>query len=257
MEKDFTVGSLFSGIGLLDLGLEQAGMKTAWQVEYDDWARDKLDENFPYTEKFKDVREVGKHNLKRVDCIAGGFPCTDLSPSKFNAQGLGGESSGLWFEFARILREIRPRYALIENVPKLAVFGLDRVMCDLARIEYDAQWKTLRASDFGLRHKRKRLFIFAHSTSKRLEKSGLFDYGIHPGGNKREIQEQFPRVYFEHLGRFYPTIPEDLRLDDGSAFELSDVKAAIKGYGNGVVVPVAKWIGEQILRFENQSVEDR
>ncbi len=71
MAKQLTVGSLFSGIGLLDLGLEQAGMKTLWQVEYDDWRREHLNDNFQDTEKFKDVREVGKHNLKAVDVICG------------------------------------------------------------------------------------------------------------------------------------------------------------------------------------------
>ena len=90
-----TVGSLFSGTGGLDLGLEQAGMRTVWQVEFDDWARGKLEENFPHTEKFKDVREVGKHNLRPVDLICGGFPCQDLSIANLKGLGLAGERSGL------------------------------------------------------------------------------------------------------------------------------------------------------------------
>src|SRR5687768_16701397 len=128
--KTLTVGSLFSGVGGLDWGLEQDGMKTVWQVEYDDWCRDRLAENFPHTEKYKDVREVGKHNLKRVDCIAGGFPCQDLSIAKNFRQrtGLDGERSGLWSEYYRIICEMRPRYILIENVSNLLILGFDRLL---------------------------------------------------------------------------------------------------------------------------------
>lgn len=127
-----TVGSLFSGIGGLDLGLEQAGMETVWQVEFDDWARGKLDENFPHTEKFKDVREVGKHNLRPVDLICGGFPCQDLSTLNHKREGLDGKRSGLWSEYYRIICELRPRFVVIENVASLLVDGFDRLLSDLS-----------------------------------------------------------------------------------------------------------------------------
>lgn len=135
MSKEITFGSLFSGIGGLDLGLERAGMKCAWQVEIDEYARKILTKHWPDIPKFTDVRTVGKHNLASVDVIAGGFPCQDVSLAG-KRRGLAGERSGLWAEYFRIIGELRPRVALIENVPGLLTAGFDRVLCDLASIEY-------------------------------------------------------------------------------------------------------------------------
>lgn len=245
------VGSLFSGIGGLDLGLEQAGMETVWQVEYDDWARQRLEENFPHTEKFKDVREVGKHNLSSVDLICGGFPCQDVSQLKHKGEGLDGKRSGLWSEYLRIICELRPRYALIENVPKLIVLGLDRVISDLASVGYDAEWQTLRASSLGLPQQRQRFFIVAYPASDRPFQVQVF--------TRNNLQGLFPdtswfrdrfTVSLKDLQYNYPAIPEHLRMDNGLSFELSEIEAAIKGYGNAVCPPVAKWIGERILEFD-------
>lgn len=234
----------------MDYGLEQAGMETVWQVEFDDWTREvALPQNFPNTEKFKDVREVGKHNLKHVDLIAGGFPCQDLSISnQHNSKGLDGERSGLWSEFARIIRELRPRYIVIENVPTLAVRGLDRVLSDLAAIGYDAEWRTLFAAQFELPHYRERLFIVAYTRRERSTQVSV----LHAANPKSRSpwRANGSSVYLESFGSFYPQIPEHLRVDDGTAYELSEIERAIKAYGNGVAVPVAKWIGEQIMRFD-------
>lgn len=248
-----TVGSLFSGIGGLDLGLEQAGMKTIWQVEYDEWARDALNQNFPDTEKFKDVREVGKHNLKPVDLICGGFPCQDVSQLKTDGEGLDGNKSGLWSEYLRILREVRPAYALIENVPNLIIRGLQRVLADLASIGYDAEWQTLRASTVGLPQRRKRFFIIAYPASHGPVSAAVFAQkhiqSLH--SHARTFLDGTP-VFFEDLQYSYPQIPEHLRMDNGLSFELSEIEAAIKGYGNAVCPPVAKWIGERIIEFDRE-----
>lgn len=248
--KQLTVGSLFSGIGGLDLGLEQAGMKTVWQVEFDDWARGKLEENFPHTEKFKDVREVGKHNLKPVDVICGGFPCQDISVAKHNAEGLDGARSGLWSEYLRIVCELRPSIILIENVAALLVRGMERVLCDLADSGYDAEWQLIQASDVGLLHERKRLFIVAYPTSQRSVQLQVFQRT-----NYQDVLTAGPtrgqdQLLTTCLGRSYPQIPEHLRMDNGLSFELSEIEAAVKGYGNAVCPPVAKWIGERIIEFD-------
>ena len=96
----FTIGSLFSGIGGLELGLELAGVgHTVWQVECDPFCRQVLAKHWPKTERFDDVRNVGKHNLKYVDVICGGFPCQDISYAGKGA-GLAGKRSGLWYEYA-------------------------------------------------------------------------------------------------------------------------------------------------------------
>lgn len=112
------VGSLFSGIGGFDLGLERAGMTCSWQVEIDPFCQQVLAHHWPDTQRFEDVKEVGKHNLQPVELICGGFPCQDLSVAG-NRAGLAGERSGLWFEFARIAGELRPNWIVVENVPGL------------------------------------------------------------------------------------------------------------------------------------------
>jgi DNA-cytosine methyltransferase len=245
-----TVGSLFSGIGGLDLGLEQAGMRTIWQVEYDDWARGKLEEIFPHTQKFKDVREVGKHNLRAVDLICGGFPCTDVSVSKRNRKGLDGDGSGLWFEMHRILCELRPKYALIENVANLLILDGHRVMSDLARSRFNAEWSVIRASEFGLPVHRKRIFIFAVAQSLRRVPSAVLKRAEYQDGNPREVRRRHDYSHLKDIGRSLIAIPEHLRMDDGVSFELSEIEAAIKGYGNAVAPPVARWIGERIIEFD-------
>jgi len=244
-----TVGSLFSGIGGLDYGLEQAGLETIWQVEYDDWAREMLNQNFPNTKKYKDVKEVGKHNLEKVDLIAGGFPCQDISTANQNGRGLQGKRSGLWFEYFRIIRELRPRYTLIENVPKLLILGAERVISDLTSIGYDTEWQTIRASTFGLSHRRKRLFIIAYPHS-----IGRREIIFHTKRGVTRLQKLFcaPYSYIQDTKNSYPQIPKHLRMDDGISYELPEIKKAIKGYGNAVAPPVAKWLGEQIIRFEKK-----
>jgi DNA (cytosine-5)-methyltransferase 1 len=159
-----TVGSLFSGIGGIDLGLERAGMKVLWQVEIDEWCRAVLAKHWPDVERFEDVREVGAHNLERVDVIAGGFPCQDISLAGHGA-GISGPRSGLWSEYARLIRELRPRYVLVENVSALLARGLDVVLADLAAVGYDAEWDCIPASAVGAPHRRDRVWLVAYPQS--------------------------------------------------------------------------------------------
>lgn len=163
------VGSLFAGIGGFDLGVERAGMRVAWQVELDPYCRAVLARHFPEAERFEDVREVGAANLAPVDLICGGFPCQDLSPAGRGA-GIDGARSGLWAEFARIVRELRPRYVVVENVPALLTgkgkrwdrAPVGRVLGDLAEAGYDAEWACLSAREFGAPHLRKRVWLVAY-----------------------------------------------------------------------------------------------
>jgi DNA (cytosine-5)-methyltransferase 1 len=96
-----------------------------------------------------------------VDLVAGGFPCQDISAAGKGSGIIEGERSGLWREFARIIREVEPRYVFVENVSALIVRGLDVVLGDLAALGFDAEWGVFRASDVGAPHRRERVFILA------------------------------------------------------------------------------------------------
>jgi DNA (cytosine-5)-methyltransferase 1 len=156
-----TLGSLFAGIGGIDLGFERAGFKTSWQVEIDPYCQRVLERHFPDAERFNDVRTVGVGELARVDGIAAGFPCQDISNAGLKA-GIRGARSGLWSECARIVGVLRPRFVLLENVAALLGRGIGEVLGDLAEIGYDAEWQIISAADVGAPHIRERVWILAY-----------------------------------------------------------------------------------------------
>lgn len=158
--------ALFAGAGGGILGGLLLGWRTVCAVEIDAYCRsvllarqrDGMLERFPI---WDDVRTFdGRPWRGHVDVISGGFPCQDIS-SAGGRQGIAGERSGLWSEFARIIGEVRPRYALVENSPDLTVRGLDVVLGDLAALGLDARWDVLGARHVGAPHKRDRIWIVA------------------------------------------------------------------------------------------------
>lgn len=165
------MGSLFAGIGGFDLGFERAGFETRWQVEIDPFCRKVLAKHFPNAERYEDVRTSGAANLGRVDVICGGFPCQDISQAG-NRAGITGSRSGLWTDACRIISELRPRFALLENVgallwpirrPSLTeAVPIGTVLGDLSEIGYDAEWDVISAADMGLPHLRERVWIIAY-----------------------------------------------------------------------------------------------
>ena len=159
-----TFGSLFAGIGGFDLGLERAGMVCKWQVEIDPYARAVLDKHWPEVPKHDDVRTFPPQGEWSVDVICGGFPCQDISVAGKGA-GLAGARSGLWYEYARIIGELRPRYVIVENVAALLTRGADVVLGTLASLGYDAEWHVIPASAVGAPHRRDRLWIIAFRNS--------------------------------------------------------------------------------------------
>ena len=167
-----TVGSLFAGIGGFDLGFEREGYEIRWQVEIDKYCNKVLAKHWPEVPRYDDVRDCGLHNLEPVDVITGGFPCTDLSVAGKQA-GLDGERSALWWDYHRIISELRPRFAVVENVPNLLNRGIDRVCGSLAEIGYDAEWHIVSAADVGAPHLRKRVWLctwpMAHTSCSLLE----------------------------------------------------------------------------------------
>jgi DNA (cytosine-5)-methyltransferase 1 len=157
-------GSLFTGIGGFDLGFERAGMECAWQVEQDKYCNEVLKRRYSEVKKYGDVRTVGKHNLEPVELICGGFPCQDLSVAGKRA-GFDGKRSSLWFEFERIIDEMRPKWTVIENVPGLlsSANGSDfgTILKSLDEFGYGVAWRVLDSQYFGVAQRRRRVFIVA------------------------------------------------------------------------------------------------
>ena len=170
-----TVGSLFSGIGGLDLGLERAGMDVKWQVEKDPYCVTVLERHWPDVKRYGDIKELDPHDLEAVDVVAGGFPCQPVSTAgKRKAQA---DPRWLWPDFARVLRHLRPRYAVLENVPGLFTAGFSDVLTDLHDLGFDAEWSVVSACGVGAPHLRERLFLVAYTAGEGLE--GLFDTELH------------------------------------------------------------------------------
>lgn len=157
--------SLFSGIGGLELGLERAGMTVVGQVEIDPFCRRVLAKHWPNVPRHDDVRTAADWWLSEerphVDLICGGFPCQDISTAGRRV-GINGERSGLWSFMADTVRQLRPRYVLMENVAAILVRGLDTVAADLAEIGYDLWWDCLPAAAVGAPHRRDRWFGVAY-----------------------------------------------------------------------------------------------
>ncbi len=162
-------GSLFTGVGGIDLGLEWAGFETAWQVENNLFARKVLEKHWEDVPKFADVRQCGEHNLEGVDIISGGFPCQQVSCAG-KREGIGTtecptERSGLWFEYLRIIRELKPRWVLIENVSRLLhTCDGDRVLADVEGAGYSWWALVLGAEALGAPHKRERAWVLCRRT---------------------------------------------------------------------------------------------
>jgi DNA (cytosine-5)-methyltransferase 1 len=164
---------LFSGIGGFSLGLERTGgFKTVAFCEIEPFPRKVLAKHWPEVPCYHDVRELTADQIAAdgigVDVICGGFPCQDISTAGKGA-GMAGERSGLWSEFARLIGELRPRYAIVENVSALLSRGIADVLGDLAALRYDAEWHCIPASAVGAPHRRDRIWIVGYPISTRLE----------------------------------------------------------------------------------------
>jgi DNA (cytosine-5)-methyltransferase 1 len=214
-----TIGSLFSGIGGLELGLEMLGLgPVVWQAESDPFARAVLTKHWPTVHRYEDVREIDA-TAPRPDIICGGFPCQDISVAGKGA-GIEGDRSSLWFEFARIVRELRPAFIFVENVPPLVKRGLDRVLWDLAEGGFDAVWDCFSAADVGASQKRERFFLVAYAAQL-----GRNERGGEPGDGE-------PSTRAERGG-----LEKSRRRSDQAARHLADTARDGRGEGK----PESAW----------------
>jgi DNA (cytosine-5)-methyltransferase 1 len=160
--------SLFAGIGGFDLGLERTGgFETVAFCEIDPFCQRVLAKHWPGVPCYDDVRTLTAERLSAdgiaVDVICGGFPCQDLAVCG-RGSGLTGERSGLWFEFARLIRELRPRYVIVENSPEMLAGWLGIVLGALAACGYDAEWDCIPAASLGAPHRRERFWLVAYAS---------------------------------------------------------------------------------------------
>jgi len=280
-----TFGSLFTGIGGIDFGLERAGWECRWQIEIDDFCQRILEKHWPNVKRYRDCRGINPKELEAVDLICGGFPCQSVS--------IAGKREGetdprwLWPEFRRFIRGLRPQWILAENVPGLLSIDSGRlfggILKDLAEIGYDAEWEMLPAAAFGAPHLRYRVFIVAYTQSNRNNRESgrsghrkqecleerwqtvggqpnKHRYGngtskdvAHPNGERRG-DTQGRRPTLSVLGGGSPSpwgtwIPEPNvgRMANGIPFRVD----RLKSLGNAVVPQVVEWIGKRIIEYES------
>ena len=221
--------ALFAGAGGGILGGLLLGWRTVCAVEYDAYAasvllarqNDGVLAPFPI---WDDVRTFdGRPWRGRVDVVSGGFPCQDIS-SAGNGAGIDGARSGLWVEMARIIREVRPRFVLVENSPMLVSRGLGRVLGDLASMGFDARWGVLGAVDAGAPHKRERIWVVASDADV------LRSEWDHQSENERQSRRTDSR-----RGDRWSAEPDMGRVANGLADDMDRLKAI----GNGQVPCVA------------------
>jgi DNA (cytosine-5)-methyltransferase 1 len=243
------IGSLFSGIGGLDLGLERSlNGHVIWQVEENEFCRKVLSKNWPEAIIHDDVKKVGSHNLEVPDLICGGFPCQDVSISNSNRSGIyDNERSSLWWQMHRIINEVRPRLAVMENVTGLLSLGIDGVLGSLAAIGYDSEWVCLSAGSIGAPHQRDRIFIVAYSNSFTKPKTDPALDSIRSKRNtwknnswsNRRANGNNKRRYKNSYWETTRTPSRVHRMDDG----IPDRMERLKSLGNAVVPQVAEYIG--------------
>ncbi len=234
---------LFSGIGGFSLGLERAGMATVAFCEKEEFPRQVLAKHWPGIPIYKDVLELTGEQLEKevgpIDLICGGFPCQDISNAGLGA-GLSGKRSGLWFEFARLIKEVGPEWVIIENVAALRSKGLVIVLQNLWSLGYDAEWHCIPASAVGAPHQRDRIWIVAHATGKRygkrrgsdniLETNGGSDRSVRSiiGGTGKNAQDmaytnsRHSQAGCESAGR--QTWPDSIGCGSGSALADSTLR---------------------------------
>jgi len=196
--------ALFAGAGGGILGGKLLGWRTVCAVEWEAYPASVLcarqnDGILPPFPIWDDVQTFDGNPWRGiVNVVSGGFPCQDISVAG-NGDGLDGERSGMWREMARIISEVRPRYAFVENSPMLVTRGLERVLADLTSMGYDSRWGVISAADIGAKHKRERIWIVAHSDSyKHLRKksgsNGTSNQMERAFGQKNSSTGQFSRT---------------------------------------------------------------
>lgn len=256
-----TILDLFSGIGGFTLGLQRAGMTPGAFCEIDPYCRKILALRWPGIKIYGDIKELNAEQLAQdqihPDIICGGFPCQDISVAGRGA-GLVGERSGLWREMLRLIGEVSPSYAIIENVSALRGRGLGTVLGQIAALGYDAEWHCIPACAIGAPHQRDRVWIVAYPDRTRLEgrdseelcqcssqrRSGA--RGALCDAWRGPPQRHGLRIREARQSDWWEFEPDVGRVAHGVPFRVDRIKAL----GNALVPQIAELIGRAILQTE-------
>lgn len=227
-----TIGSLFSGIGGLELGLERAGLgRTIWQAESDPFCRRVLAKHWPNVRQYTDIREIDQG----ADIMCGGFPCQDLSSATHGlGDGLEGEKSGLWFAYLDVVRKFRPDVVIVENVDTWRRW-LPTVRGDLENLGYVVEAYALAAENVGAPHIRARVFAVAYANPHEQPACTL------------DAQAPILQAIANAVqGHWRSGPPGGFRVADGISPRVDRCRA--QALGNAVVPQVAEIIGLEVKR---------
>jgi DNA (cytosine-5)-methyltransferase 1 len=274
-----TVGSLFSGIGGLDLGLERAGMRVIWQSEIDDYASRVLKKHWPEVPNYGDIKRIEWGTVERPDVICGGYPCQPFSTAG-KRKGTD-DPRHLWPWVRKAISELRPRYAILENVRGHLSMGGVAVIGELASIGYNAEWRVISAASVGANHRRDRIIIVAYP-----DDTGPYCEAVHStetefnafrrvGGRREAVADAYGEG-LERRGGFQERETEPERFDVFSTgrewheewtggswwkFEPDVGRVAygvparvdrLKGLGNAVVPQVAEIVGRLVVEHSTR-----
>lgn len=191
-----TVASLFSGIGGIDLGFENAGFETVFANEIDPDACKTYRYNFPksYYLLEENIRNIDTSCIPQADVLTAGFPCQPFSVCG-KKKGFDDERGDLFFEIIRIARFIQPKVVFLENVANLLKHNDGRtfeiIRNSLGNIGYHIRWKTMDACNYGIAQHRTRIYIVAFREDL---DPGVFEFP--------EAENEGPKI-FDVLNRYH------------------------------------------------------
>lgn len=257
-----THGSVFTGIGGFDLASERMGWENVFHCENNRFCREFLQKRFGGI-SYEDIRTTNFTVWKgRIGILSGGFPCQDTSNAKRHGEGqtgLSGERTGLWWEMARAIDEIKPMFVVAENVADILTVnnGTDfaPILHTLAGLGYNVEWKTIYASDCGFPHRRKRCYMVAYPYSIRLPESESFFSYVSPS-----IEPKLQHFAGTFIQNGIPGIsqPQVCSLDYGFSSRSLEMygKSRLKeevfhAYGNAIIPHLAYCIFKKINEVFN------
>jgi DNA (cytosine-5)-methyltransferase 1 len=255
-----TVGSLFSGIGGFDLGLERAGMKVIWQSEIDPFATKVLAKHWPGVPNHGDIKRINWGDIVSPDVICGGYPCQPFSTA---GKRRGEEDPRhLWPWVLESISRLRPKYAILENVRGHLSMGGVTVVGELANLGYRSEWRLISAASVGANHRRDRVIIVAYPDSSPGELSleqQIQEPDSHGHGSdlanaySKRLLEVSSEVFTAErrqsalggltLGRWWQSEPNVGRMADGVPGRVDRLRTL----GNAVVPQVAEVVGRLVM----------